>query len=307
MRSRTSCSGAAADRPPPAPATPPRTRRLPRPCSGASSSSFPTCRRGPHGRGARRRRDRRRRATGHLGRRFARELGVLWAVWRLVAGRIVDVEFFDIDRRGERPRPVRGARDDRPAHARAGQRGRASRHRHAWLLRHDLAAGFEQAVDLMAPDLVQIDRRKGVSQAGHRRPGPAARGARLVRRRVPDRRHHRRVPRGPGRPARAEQLARPVGRRSGFELTGLDVTELDEDGRQCRIVTFDEDDLAAALEEMERRHEELSGEAYAAVEHTYAAGERGIQPRRHGWRARPPESGDVDGGPPRGRRRGGAR
>ena len=94
---------------------------------------------------------------------------------------------------------------------------------------------------------------------------------------------------------------------SDFELTGLDVTELDDDGRQCRIVTFDEDDLAAALEELERRHEELSGEAYAAVERALRAGERGIQPRRHGWRARPPDSGDVDGGPPRGRRRGGAR
>jgi hypothetical protein len=42
--------------------------------------------------------------------------------------------------------------------------------------------------------------------------------------------------------------------------------EMGDDGRALRSVYFDDDDLATALEALELRHRELSGDAYSAVE-----------------------------------------
>ena len=96
---------------------------------------------------------------------------------------------------------------------------------------------------------------------------------------------------------------------SGFETGGYGIFEMNDAGQQNAMTFFDDDDLAGALEEMERRHEELSRDAYAPVERTYA---RATQRLSHGdmdgWRAclsptlrtvdhRPIVGGEVRGDP----------
>ena len=52
----------------------------------------------------------------------------------------------------------------------------------------------------------------------------------------------------------------------GFESPGLSVMELDDDDLVCRITSFDESDLATAIDFLETRHAELRGDALNAHE-----------------------------------------
>lgn len=54
-------------------------------------------------------------------------------------------------------------------------------------------------------------------------------------------------------------------------------------GRICRWVTFDEDDLLGALDELEARHRVLAGDTYSDVEHVLA--ENVAATNRHDWTA----------------------
>jgi hypothetical protein len=65
---------------------------------------------------------------------------------------------------------------------------------------------------------------------------------------------------------------------SGFELVSLGVVETDAEGRYRSWTFFDDDDLPAALEELEHRHRELSGDAYTANERRFV--ERSIAYQR---------------------------
>jgi hypothetical protein len=56
---------------------------------------------------------------------------------------------------------------------------------------------------------------------------------------------------------------------SGFELVSLGIVEIDADGRYCSWTFFDDTDLVAALETLEQRHRELSGDAYPPNEQLF--------------------------------------
>jgi hypothetical protein len=65
---------------------------------------------------------------------------------------------------------------------------------------------------------------------------------------------------------------------SGFELVSLGIVDTDAEGRFCAWTFFDDDDLPAALEELEHRHRELSDDAYTANERRFV--ERSIAYQR---------------------------
>lgn len=65
----------------------------------------------------------------------------------------------------------------------------------------------------------------------------------------------------------------------GFALAGFDVNEIDATSRICRIVTFDESQFADAIDEMEDRYRQLSGDAYTWVDGLGADGERALNHR----------------------------
>ena len=56
---------------------------------------------------------------------------------------------------------------------------------------------------------------------------------------------------------------------SGFELVSLGIFEADAEGRFSSFTFFDESDLVAALEALEQRHRELSGDAYPPNERLF--------------------------------------
>ena len=150
-------------------------------------------------------------------------------------------------------------------------------HRHGRLLQDgEVEAGLE----LLAPEVVQLDRRKGVAALD------------LV-----------------GREARLENLAAVVatfGRfdvqdvavrgdhlslhrwtitnDSGFAVSGFDLYELDDDGRICSMTTWDADDLTVAIQAMEARHAERRGPDLTAAERNLATSVRGLAARRLGDR-----------------------
>ena len=168
-------------------------------------------------------------------------------------------------RRG--PRPVRGARRRGSAHTARRQRRRcASWSRGTW--RQEFDPTYDAQAELNAQnaaDVVVDDRRRGVSIGvlhGHDEMdeniraqddlfGPttfdpiAVRGERLAL-------------------ARTRAVA-----PSGFELVSLGVFEADAEGRFSSLTFFDESDLVAALEELEQRHRELSGDAYPPNERLF--------------------------------------
>ena len=61
----------------------------------------------------------------------------------------------------------------------------------------------------------------------------------------------------------------------GFNAGGLTVLEVDELGRMLAIISFDDENLAAAAAELESRHRALSGDSYGAADAFVAACETG--------------------------------
>jgi hypothetical protein len=55
----------------------------------------------------------------------------------------------------------------------------------------------------------------------------------------------------------------------GFDMCFLVFDEMGDDGRAIRSVYFDDDDLVTAVEALEVRHRELSGDAYSEAERAY--------------------------------------
>ncbi|MEP6626288.1 MAG: hypothetical protein ABJC79_17705, partial [Acidimicrobiia bacterium] len=126
----------------------------------------------------------------------------------------------------------------------------------------------ERAAALTAPDLQAFDRRRGV--AAPDLVGRDARRANLAA-----------VMEFFGAidyevvAIRGERLALlhwTIGDTSDFATSGYDVTEVDAAGATSRIVTFDDDDLAAALEELDTRHVELLGDAATDIDRTITEG-----------------------------------
>jgi class 3 adenylate cyclase len=186
-----------------------------------------------------------------------------WYVFRFAAEQLDLAELFDdadgVDARA-RFEELAAADPRTPAVDNACVR---ADQRHDWLLRHDTV---ERSMDLYARDLVQVDRRRGSLQpdlvgrdqrlevviglldvfgTDNIRDEPAAvRGDRLA----------------------LYQWSVVSKTGSGFEVAGYDLRELDDNGRICRITSFDDDNLLGALEALEHRHRELSGDAMPAVE-----------------------------------------
>jgi class 3 adenylate cyclase/tetratricopeptide (TPR) repeat protein len=78
---------------------------------------------------------------------------------------------------------------------------------------------------------------------------------------------------------RGEQLLLATWRfeqEGGFNAGGLTVLEVDELGRILAIISFDEEDLASAVAELESRHRALSGDAYSVADEFLVACETGI-------------------------------
>ena len=113
---------------------------------------------------------------------------------------------------------------------------------------------FDGARALLAPDLLAIDRRPGV--AAPDMVGPDARLTNLAAvAEVFDR-----IDSDPVavRGDRVMLLAWTIS-ADDFASSGYDVTEIDLEGRICRIVTFDESQHAEAIDEMEQRDAVLAG------------------------------------------------
>jgi hypothetical protein len=72
------------------------------------------------------------------------------------------------------------------------------------------------------------------------------------------------------------QLARwRFEQEGGFNTAGLSVVEADDSLRTTAIISFDEDDLASAIAELESRYRAHSGDAYRAADAFVAACETG--------------------------------
>ena len=148
--------------------------------------------------------------------------------------------------------------------------------RHGWLLQHDLPEGLEAATGLLAPDILQIDRRRG----GVAAPDLVGRDARLANLTAVSETfgtfevEHVAV--------RGDRLALQrwtITGETGFATGGYDLNELDETGRIGHITTFGDDDLAAALDFLDARHAEISGEALLPIERNSAAGVKALRDR----------------------------
>jgi class 3 adenylate cyclase/ketosteroid isomerase-like protein len=188
----------------------------------------------------------------------------LFLVAQLVAGRIRHMDWYDLA-------------DRAAAHARFEQLADADPRtptidnecvrvdvRGMWLLEHD--TGLAAAIDLLAPDVAQIDRRRGVAA-----PDLVGRDARRENLAAVSEVFGQIVAEHVA--VRGERLALlhwTIAADSGFTTSGYDLNELDEENRTCRITTFDEDDLLTALEELERRHHDLRGDAHTPVERVFA-------------------------------------
>ncbi len=133
--------------------------------------------------------------------------------------------------------------------------------RFGWLAGH---GRVEEARTLLAPDLLAIDRRPGV--AAPDMVGPDARLENLAA-----------VVEVFGgidttyvavRGERLMLLAWTISTGDAFAVSGYDVTEIDDSGRICRIVTFAEDQLAEAMRELDARYDEIRTELLGPHERT---------------------------------------
>ena len=137
--------------------------------------------------------------------------------------------------------------------------------RFGWLAAH---RGVDEARALLAPDLLAFDRRPGV--AAPDMVGPDARLANLAAvADVFDRIDHTNVA---VRGRRLMLLQWTISSADGFAASGYDVTEVDETSRICRIVTFDQSQLVAAISEMDDRYAEIRTEPESPFERWFRDG-----------------------------------
>jgi class 3 adenylate cyclase/tetratricopeptide (TPR) repeat protein/ketosteroid isomerase-like protein len=138
--------------------------------------------------------------------------------------------------------------------------------RMGWLVAH---GDIEAAGQCLSDDVVQIDRRRGV--AAPELVGRAARMANLAAAAdvIGAISHEVTAVRG----ERTCLIRWRVTSPDGFAIHGYDVNETDDDGVIRRMVTFDDTQLAEAIEELESRHAAISGDAYTDVERAVAATE----------------------------------
>ena len=172
----------------------------------------------------------------------------LAVVARLRAGRFDVLETFDPDDPAARVRFAELAKEPRASYV--DNDAVRVHERFAWFGGHEDVDG---ARALLAPDLLAIDRRPGV--AAPDMVGPDARLANLAAvGEVFDRIDSEVVA------ARGDRLMllRWAISADGFATSGYDVTEIDPEGRICRIVTFDESQHADAIDELEQRHAALA-------------------------------------------------
>ena len=179
-----------------------------------------------------------------------------WSVQHWTAGLIDHLEFFELeDFDTARSCFEALAREPRTPHVdNAAVRMMV---RGEWLARHGDAAAIEQ----LAPAVVEIDHRRGVSA-----PDIVGIGAYV---------ENQRAVRGLIGSARIEHLAVRGERlvlarvaytsREQFEATHLALFEYDDAGRLGRTDIWDDDDRLAAIDAMESRHRELAGEAPVGV------------------------------------------
>ena len=131
-----------------------------------------------------------------------------------------------------------------------------------WLGRYD----FDRAVELFSPDVVYADRRGVIALPTLT--GLEGIGAMFLS--VFEVYDDLVIEPTAVRGERLALLRLRMSTDGGAESVSIGLAGLDGEGRIDVMVSFDEDDLAAALEELERRHEELSGDGYTTVERTYA-------------------------------------
>jgi hypothetical protein len=132
-------------------------------------------------------------------------------------------------------------------------------YRHGRLLQ---GGELEASLELLAPEMIQLDRRKGVAA-----PDLVGREARLENLAAVAATFGRFDLQGAA--VRGEHLSLhrwTITNDSDFAVSGFDLYELDDDGRIGSMTTWDADDLTVAIQAMEARHAELCGPDLTAAE-----------------------------------------
>lgn len=184
-------------------------------------------------------------------------------VWQLAAGKWIRLELFDLD-----------AGED--AHERFEELAEQTRtpfvdNRVVRITtRGQWRTEFEGLIDtsIYSPDCVLIDHRTGVN-AGEVVGGQAVSDSIQSGIEVFGGLHLEAVA------VRGDHLALyrwVFAQDGGFEAPGLCVVETDEDDRTVRVTSFDEADLATAIELLDERHAAIAGDTYTDIEGTVARG-----------------------------------
>jgi class 3 adenylate cyclase/type II secretory pathway predicted ATPase ExeA/ketosteroid isomerase-like protein len=196
-----------------------------------------------------------------------------WSVGRGIGGRVASVEVFDIeDEQAARGRFAELAREDPRtpypdnAAVRTMQRG-------AWLFSFGGDRADRRA--FIADDIVHLDRRSVVRAPGGQGAetfmGGVAAAAEVFGRVALE----PIAVRGDRLALFRQQILDP----GGFEIAMLELSEIDDRGHICRMTDFDEADLVVALEALDARYAELSGDAYTEGDRYWAEARRLIQRR----------------------------
>jgi hypothetical protein len=138
--------------------------------------------------------------------------------------------------------------------------------------RHDLdlllAGRYDELEATLRPDFERIDRRHGIAGAPITSAVDYLASLRAIMEQFDALTSEPIAVRG-----ERLHLSRVIwGRPDDFHVTALVVFEFDETGLGVANVTFDEDDLPAAVDVLEARHAELAGVDYPAVERNASQG-----------------------------------
>ena len=185
-----------------------------------------------------------------------------WNVGRFAAGKLAAVDFYDLADEGRARAHLEKLAAADPRTPVLDNDAIRQMVRLLWIARFD----FDRSVEMFSPDVVLSDRRgviglptlTGIEAMGFMYTSIFAVYDDMTGEPVAE---------------RGERLAlfgHRMSTEGGSESVAYMLVGLDGEGRIDVMVSFDENDLAGTLEELERRHKELSGDTYFAVERTYA-------------------------------------